>query len=90
MECADVDILGEKLAHAVDGMMVGDAFEHIAEISFGVEAIKLGGLDQAKMVNLQTRMDHPICIALGKFLVKSRIAFPVCNPWMVVVTQCRV
>ena len=43
---ADGDIPRQQFADAVDGM-IGDAVEDFAEVGFGIEAVELGGFDEA-------------------------------------------
>ena len=37
---------GQEFLDAVDGM-IGDAGQHVAQVSLGVEAVEFGGADQA-------------------------------------------
>src|ERR1700691_5958058 len=45
-EADAVDVPGQELCDAVDGM-IGDALDHLPQIGLGIEAVRLGGFDQA-------------------------------------------
>src|ERR1700731_1711474 len=59
-----VPMPGQELTDAVY-RMVGDAREHVAQVSFGVEAVELGGLDQG----IHRGRPDPTQIGAGKEII---------------------
>src|SRR6266481_4429497 len=67
LSAARLPVPGQKLADAID-RMISDAGENVSQISLRVEAIYLGGLDEA----VHRGSSHAAGIGAGKKIIFSR------------------